>query len=164
MSFPLWKYPIHFLAYGFGAGLVPFAPGTFGSLVGVALVWFVRSLGARAYAGVVLLMVVAGIFICGQTARDLGAIDPGRIVYDEIVGFLVAMYLLPARLAWIVPGFMVYRVFDIWKPWPIHAAEQHLGLGGGIMADDIVAGLYTLAILHAVRFALETRDKRKING
>jgi phosphatidylglycerophosphatase A len=136
---------------------MPFAPGTFGSLVGVLLFWFMKSLGARAYAAVVAGMAVVGIFICGQTARDLGAIDPGRIVYDEVVGFLVAMYLLPAKVAWIIPGFIIYRVFDIWKPWPIHAAEQHLGLGGGIMADDIVAGLYTLAILHAVRFALGSR-------
>jgi phosphatidylglycerophosphatase A len=100
-------------------------------------------------------MAFLGIFICGQTARDLGAIDPGMIVFDEIVGFLVAMYLLPAKWRWIVPGFIIYRAFDIWKPWPIHAVEENLGLGLGIMADDIVAGLYTLAILHAARYLLK---------
>ena len=154
---PLWKYPVHFLAYGFGLGLMPFAPGTFGSLAGVALFWFRSSLGARAYAGIVVVMAFLGIFICGQTARDLGAVDPGRIVFDEIVGYLVAMFLVPRKVPWIVAGFVIYRLFDIWKPWPIHAAEIQLGLGSGIMADDIVAGLYTLAILHAARLVLKKK-------
>lgn len=155
MNFPVWMYPVHFLAYGFGTGLAPFAPGTFGSLVGVALFCLMRSLSARAYAAVVLVLALAGVFICGQTARNLGAIDPGKIVFDEIVGFLVAMYLVPARIPWIVSGFIIYRVFDIWKPWPIHLVEEGLGLGSGIMADDIIAGLYTLAILHVTHHVLK---------
>jgi len=103
------------------------------------------------YAGVVVAMFIAGIFICGQTASDVGAIDPGSIVYDEIVGFLVAMYLLPRDWLWIAAGFAIYRIFDIWKPFPIHYLESHLGLGSGIMTDDVVAGLYTLMVLHLSR-------------
>jgi len=155
MKFPLWKYPVHALAYGFGTGLSPVAPGTVGSLVGVLLFWFMAPLATGLYAAIIVVMFFAGIFICGQTARDMGAVDPGSIVYDEIVGFLVAMFLIPADWRWILAGFIIYRVFDIWKPYPIHLVEQKLGLGGGIMADDVVAGLYTLAILHLAKFLLE---------
>lgn len=155
MKYAWWQYPVHFLAYGFGTGLAPFAPGTFGSLVGVVLFWFMSPLGAGSYAGIVAALFVVGIFICGQTARDVGAVDPGFIVYDEIVGFLVAMYMMPADWRWIAAGFVVYRVFDIWKPWPIHYAEERMGLGSGIMTDDVIAGLYTLAILQVARLAIE---------
>ena len=154
MKYALWKYPIHVLAYGFGTGLMPLAPGTFGSLVGIALFWFMAPLGAGAYAGTVAVLFVAGIYICGQTARDVGAIDPGFIVYDEIVGFLVAMYLMPREWRWIAAGFVVYRIFDIWKPLPIEAAAENLGLGTAIIADDIIAGIYTLVILQITRFVL----------
>ena len=154
MLYAAWKYPVHFLAYGFGTGLIPFAPGTFGSLIGVALFWFMAPVGAASYAGLVVVMFVAGIFICGQTARDVGAIDPSFIVYDEIVGFLVAMYLLPRDLRWIAAGFVMYRIFDIWKPFPIHYVESHLGLGLGIMTDDVIAGVYTLTVLHLARLLI----------
>lgn len=155
MKYAWWQYPVHFLAYGFGTGLVPVAPGSFGTLPALVLVWFMAPLGAGTYAGIVVVMFVAGIFICGQTARDVGATDPGFIVYDEIVGFLVAMYLMPAEWRWMAAGFVIYRAFDIWKPWPIHDAEGRLGLGSGIMADDVIAGLYTLAILQLARWLME---------
>ncbi|WP_281167220.1 phosphatidylglycerophosphatase A family protein [Colwellia piezophila] len=143
------------MAYGFGTGLMPFAPGTFGTLVGVVLFWFMASMAAIPYAIVVAIMFFVGIFICGQTARDVGAIDPGFIVYDEVVGFLVAMFMLPAEGRWIVSGFVVFRIFDIWKPFPIHWVEDKLGLGSGIMTDDVIAGLYTLIILHTARLLIE---------
>ncbi len=155
MQYAIWKYPVHWLAYGFGTGLVPFAPGTFGSLIGVAVFWFMASMSPVPYAIVVAAMFAAGIFICGHTARDVGAVDPGFIVYDEVVGFLVAMYLLPAEWRWIVGGFAVYRVFDIWKPFPIHWVEDKLGLGSGIMVDDVIAGIYTLVVLYIVRLLIE---------
>ena len=101
---------------------------------------------------VAAMLFVYGIFICGQTAVDYGAMDPGFIVYDEIVGFMVAMFAMPAQWGWICAGFVVYRVFDIWKPFPIQAAEAELGPGLAIMADDAIAGLYALAILQAARF------------
>ena len=155
MKFAIWKYPIHFLAYGFGTGLIPYAPGTFGSLVGIVLFWFMAGLPAGPYAAIVVVLFFAGIFICGLTARDVGATDPGFIVYDEIVGFLVAIYMMPADWRWVAAGFVIYRTFDIWKPFPIGWIEDKVGLGSGIMADDIIAGLYTLAILHLVRLFIE---------
>ena len=100
MKFALWKYPVHALAYGFGLGSIPLAPGTFGSLLGVALFWFMAPLGAACYAGLVVLLSLVGILICGQTARDMGAIDPGFIVYDDIIAGLYTLAILYlARLA-----------------------------------------------------------------
>ncbi len=155
MKFALWKYPLHALATGFGTGLSPVAPGTIGSLLGVAAVWVLAPLGAMWYAMITVVLWFAGVFICGVTARDYGAVDPGFIVYDEIVGFLFAMYLLPVTWRWLLAGFIIYRVFDIWKPFPIDLVEKNLGIGSGIMADDVVAGLYTLGILQLARFTIE---------
>ncbi len=151
MAFALWKYPVHWLAYGLGAGLVPFMPGTFGSLVGIGIYWFLSRSSRAIYAGVVTVLALAGVFICAQTARDLGATDPGVIVWDEIVGMLVAVYLLPRDWRWISTGFVLFRLFDVWKPYPIAAAEDAFGIGMSIMADDIVAAIYALAILQLVR-------------
>ena len=155
MKFALWKYPVHFIAVGFGTGLSPIMPGTVGSLVGVLFFWFLAPLPPATYALIVLAMGLAGIWICGQTALDRKVTDPGFIVWDEVVGFLVAVYLLPRSWYWIAAGFVLFRIFDIWKPYPIHRVEEGLGVGTGIMADDIVAGLYTLSILHLLKLAAE---------
>ena len=151
----LWKYPIHLLAYGFGTGLVPFAPGTAGSLVGVALFRAMATLPRRYYVGITAVLGVAGIFICEQTANDVGMHDPGAIVWGEIVGYLVAMYRLPRDWGWVAAGFVVYRLFDIWKPYPIGLIEEGFGVGTSIMADDIVAGIYAWCILQLVRWSLK---------
>lgn len=151
-----WKGLIHFLAYGLGAGLVPFAPGTVGSLLGVALFRAMASLRAVYYSAITLAMGVAGVFICGQTARDLVLRDPGSIVWDEIVGYLVAMFRLPSDWRWISGGFVLYRLFDIWKPYPIGLIEDGLEIGVAIMADDIVAGIYAGALLHLLHWRMRS--------
>ncbi len=97
-------------------------------------------------------MFAAGIYICGVAARAAGATDPGFIVYDEVVGFLVAVFSMPRRWQWIVGGFVIFRIFDILKPWPIYVVEEQFGLGTAIMADDAIAGIYTYTILATVRF------------
>ena len=154
MKLAFWKYPVHFVAQGFGSGLVPVASGTFGSLVGVVLYWFMAPLAAVPYAMTTLGLWLVGVFVCGQTARDLGGHDPGSIVWDEIVGYLVAMYLLPRHWSWMLSGFALYRLFDIWKPFPIRMVERLPG-GWGIMADDVVAGAYALALLHLARWGVQ---------
>jgi phosphatidylglycerophosphatase A len=150
----LWNFLILALAYGFGTGLSPYAPGTLGSLIGVVLFWAMAPLRPAIYAATAVAMFAAGIYICGTAARAAGASDPGFIVYDEIVGFLVAMYLMPRSWQWIVSGFVTYRVFDILKPWPIYVVEEQLSLGSAIMADDVIAGIYTFVILQTARFIL----------
>jgi phosphatidylglycerophosphatase A len=154
MQFAWWQYPVHALAYGFGIGFVPFAPGTFGSLLGAAVFWIMAPLRTPTYVVVVILLAVAGVFICGQTAQDLGVNDPGYIVFDEVVGFLVAMCTMKRDWRWVVSGFVAFRIFDLWKPFPIQLAEDELGHGLAIMADDILAGLYTLAVLLLARWIL----------
>lgn len=149
--YALWKYPVHFLAYGFGAGLVPSLSGTFGALLGAVVFLLISRLKAAAYVIVTGILFLAGIFICGQTARDLGAVDPGVIVFDEIVGFLVAMYLVPRKFEWVVSGLVIFGVLDAWKPWPIYLFEEIPEIGTAIMADDLVAGLFTLVILNTAR-------------
>ena len=151
---PVWKYPVHLLAYGFGTGFAPVAPGTFGSLVGIAFYRVMSRMRPLHYLGITSILWVIGIPICEQTAADVGSHDPSVIVWDEIVGCLVAMYRLPRSWGWLVTAFLVYRLFDVWKPYPIGVAEDLFRVGFSIMADDVVAGAYTWGVLNLVRLAL----------
>ncbi len=144
----LLKNPVHMLAFGFGAGLSPKAPGTLGTLVGVGLFLLLAALPLAAYLAVLALSAAAGCFICGKTAEDLQVHDHPGIVWDEIVGFLLAMAAIPATLPWIAAGFVMFRLFDIWKPWPIRRLDRELGGGLGIMLDDLVAGVMAWLILY----------------
>ena len=137
----------HWLAYGFGAGLSPWAPGTVGTLVAVPIYLLLSPLPFWLYALLILSMIGAGVWACGAAARDSGSEDPSAIVWDEIVGFLVAMMAAPAGLAWIIAGFLLFRAFDIFKPWPVGAVDKRVRGGFGIMLDDIIAGLTTFALL-----------------
>lgn len=150
---PFWRSLAHFVAYGFGTGLAPVAPGSFGTLVGVGLYRLMGSLRPLYYWSVTTLLWVVGVPICELTAADFGAHDPGAIVWDEIIGYLVAMYGLPRTWGWLAAGFVVYRLFDVWKPYPIGAVEDSFGVGVSIMADDVVAGIYAFCVLHLVRWA-----------
>jgi phosphatidylglycerophosphatase A len=139
---PDLRNPWHLLAFGFGSGLLPKAPGTFGSLVGVALYLLLQDLPFTAYLGVILVGFLAGIRICGRTSSDLGVHDHGGIVWDEIIGYLLAMALAPDGWVWVLIGFLLFRFFDILKPWPIRWFDQRVAGGFGIMFDDLLAGLY----------------------
>jgi phosphatidylglycerophosphatase A len=145
---------IRFVAFGFGAGYAPVAPGTFGTLVAVPVYLLLREGGLAVYVGVTTAMFVAGVWLCGIAERDLGAQDTPGIVWDEIVGFLIAMLAVPTQWPWLVAGFVLFRLFDIVKPFPIRTLERRVGGGLGVMLDDVLAGLYVLAILHAAAFAL----------
>lgn len=139
--------PVHLLAFGFGAGLSPFAPGTVGTLVAVPLAasaWLMP-LWPRVAFGILLL--VGGIWICGESARRLGVHDYGGIVMDEIASFYLLMLLLPATWFWMAAGFVMFRIFDIAKPWPIGPLDRRVGGGFGIMLDDVVAALFAALVL-----------------
>ena len=145
---------LHWIAFGAGAGLVPWAPGTAGTVVAVPIFLVVAGQPPAAYAVAVALLVGAGIWVCGRTARDLGVHDHPGIVLDEIAGFLVTMTALPVEWPWIVAGFVAFRIFDIVKPWPVSLADRKVGGGLGIMLDDLIAGALACVALHAARYAI----------
>lgn len=142
----------HFLAFGFGAGKAPVAPGTFGTLVGILAYLLLQPLPALSYAVTVLALFALGVWLCQVTERDLGVHDHPGIVWDEIVGYLVTMFMAPAGWLWIVAGFFLFRLFDIWKPFPIRQLERRIQGGFGNMLDDVLAGLYSLAALQAIAY------------
>lgn len=143
----LLREPVHFFALGFGSGLAPKAPGTAGTVVGVLLDPLLRLLGPELRILVVALMFVAGVWLCGESARRLGTHDHSAIVWDEIVGYLALMLVLPAGWPWALAGFVVFRFFDIVKPWPIRQLDHGLGGGLGIMLDDIMAAAWGAVVL-----------------
>lgn len=142
--------PVHFLAFGFGLGRMPVAPGTFGTLAGIPFFLLLQPLSLAAYLACVAAMFLAGIWLCHRTARDLGVHDHPGIVWDEIVGYLVTMTAAPAGWPWLVLGFVLFRVFDILKPWPIRHFDRRVPGGLGIMLDDVLAGVFAAAIMQAV--------------
>lgn len=144
--------PTHFLAFGFGSGLAPIAPGTFGTLVAIPIFLLMQPLALPWYLLIVLAITIFGIWLCGASAKELGLHDPAGIVWDEIAGYLVTMIAAPAGWKWIIIGFILFRLFDIWKPWPINIADKKLEGGLGIMLDDIIAGIYALIVLQLIAY------------
>lgn len=142
----LFASPANLFALGFGLGLAPKAPGTFGTLLGVAL-FLLMPQSALIYAGIVLVLFVFGVWCCGQSAKDLGVHDHPGIVWDEVVGYLLAMITLPAEPLWMCAGFVVFRFFDIVKPWPIGWVDRQVDGGMGIMLDDVLAAVYSIVVL-----------------
>ncbi len=142
--------PSHFLGFGFGSGLIPLMPGTMGSLAALPLVAVCASyLPLSIYLALTAIIIVLGVWICEQTSNDLGLHDHGSIVWDEIAGMFVTFIAI--QLSWhsLLLGFILFRFFDILKPWPIKWLDKHVHGGFGIMLDDIVAGLFSLICLHA---------------
>ena len=143
--------PVHFLALGFGSGLIKPAPGTWGTLAAIPLYFLVMQLvssSSPVYLALILLSFFAGVYICGKAAEDAGVHDHGSIVWDEIVGFLITMLVVPVTWQNIVLGFLLFRVFDIVKPWPIKLLDKHVHGGFGIMIDDVLAGIFAWALLY----------------
>jgi phosphatidylglycerophosphatase A len=142
--------PIHLLAFGFGAGLSPKAPGTMGTVVAVLIYLVLPNMPPIIYAGLILLSFVFGIWICGKTAEDLGVHDHGGIVWDEFVGYWITMFMAPSGLFWVLLGFVLFRLLDIFKPWPIKWADKELAGGLGIMLDDVLAGIMAALCMQAL--------------
>lgn len=151
---PNWFNPIHLLAFGFGSGAAPKAPGTWGTLVAVLIYWPLSQLSPEHYLLMLLVTSVMGIYICGQTARDLGVHDHGSIVWDEFVGFWITMFAAPVGWVWVVVGFVLFRFFDIIKPWPISWIDKKITGGFGIMLDDVIAGVMAAVVLQGIAWWL----------
>jgi len=151
----LFSHPAHFLAFGFGAGLAPKAPGTFGTLIAIPIFILMGIfLDHVAYLALTVALVVLGIWVCDITDKTLGTNDHGAIVWDEITGYLLTMFMAPVNWWAILAGFLLFRLFDIVKPFPISWFDKHLKGGFGTMFDDVLAGVYAWFCLQAGMFFL----------
>lgn len=146
----LFAHPVNFFSLGFGSGLAPKAPGTFGTLAAVPLYLLIQPLSLTVYLTVTLIVCLVGIWFCDVTAKNLGVHDHSGIVWDEIAGFLITMIAVPPGWLWLVLGFALFRFFDVIKPWPISWLDRHVHGGLGIMLDDVLAGLMGLLVLQLV--------------
>jgi len=144
------RNPLHFLALGLGTGLVPKAPGTFASFI--ALLLYLPSIGSS-FLLLCLIIVssfLIGIWVCSQTAKDIGVEDHSGIVWDEFVGMWLTLLLAPPGWGWILIGFCLFRTFDILKPWPINWVDKNVKGGLGIMLDDVLAGIMAVLCMQAI--------------
>jgi phosphatidylglycerophosphatase A len=139
--------PVLFLAFGFGSGLAKKAPGTCGTLAAVPVYWLLANAGTTVYSVATVTIALAGIAICGKAAEKLGVHDFGGIVWDEIAGYLIALWFVPFSWTAAAVGFVLFRAFDIVKPWPIGWVDKKVQGGAGIMLDDVLAGLFAGLIL-----------------
>lgn len=157
---PDWKFvlshPARFIAFGFGSGLSPFAPGTVGTLVGFPLFLLIVQLGLAlpAYMALVAALFVLGVWACEHVSRALGVDDFGGIVWDEIVAFLAILYFTPYSLAWFAAAFFIFRIFDVWKPFPIRYFDKHIKDGFGVMFDDALAAVYSVIVIKLLIWAI----------
>ena len=150
----VFTHPVHLLAFGLGSGLAPKAPGTVGTLVAIPVYVLLQPLGFIYYSIGLLLLCLASIYIAGKSARLLDVHDHSGIVIDEICGCLLALWLIPNQWLWIAAGFVMFRFYDIFKPWPINYLDRQVGGGVGIVLDDLMAGIYALLSLEGISWLL----------
>lgn len=150
----LFAHPAHLIAFGFGSGLAPKAPGTVGTLLGLPLFWLIAAAAPDLTNRIVLLVVafLLGVWACGRTGRALGVADHGGMVWDEIVAYALVLLFTPAGWLWLGLAFALFRLFDILKPWPIRLADQRLKGGFGVMFDDVLAAGYAIAAIKGVQW------------
>lgn len=151
---PSLSNPIHILAFGLGSGLSPKAPGTVGTIAALPIYWWLLAdLSTLWLSAVILITFVIGVLVAEKTSQDLGVHDHGGIVIDEWVGMWITMLMVPKEWIWLLIGFILFRFFDILKPWPIKWLDEHVHGGFGIMIDDVLAGIMSLLCLHIVMWA-----------
>lgn len=141
----LISHPAHFFALGFGSGLAPKAPGTFGTLVGFPLFWLIYYYSFQTQLIIIFALFLFGIYVCEKTGKDLGVSDHGAIVWDEIVAMMLVLTIAHLHLLMCLLAFFLFRLFDIWKPFPISYFDAKLKNGFGVMFDDLLAAIYSMA-------------------
>lgn len=157
---PSWRFllrrPAHLIAFGFGAGLAPVAPGTWGTLLALPLFWLIEPrTDAAEFLLAAAVLFGLGVWACGATGRALGVADHGGMVWDETVAFLLVLFFTPPALHWQAPAFLVFRLFDILKPPPIRHFDRTIKNGFGVMLDDLIAAFYTLLVLAVAKVLVE---------
>lgn len=142
------------MSLGFGSGLAPVAPGTFGTLAAIPFYLLLAQLTLPVYLAIILAGFALGVFLCRYTSDALGEHDHSGIVWDEFIGFWITMIAVPSTWPWILTGFVLFRFFDIVKPWPVSLADAKMKGGFGIMIDDVLAGIYALACVHIALYVV----------
>ena len=140
----LLQHPAHFFGLGFGSGLAPKAPGTFGTLVGYPLFWLISVYALSTQLIIISALFLIGIYFCGVTGKALGVSDHGGIVWDEIIAMMLVLAFTPNQWQWWLVAFLLFRLFDIWKPFPIRQFDAKLKNGFGVMFDDLLAAIYAI--------------------
>lgn len=150
----VWQNPFYFIAFGFGSGLLPKGPGTWGTIAAIPLYLLLAHLNWYWYLLLTSVAFFIGVIICDKVSMELGVHDHSGIVWDEMVGFFITMFLVPFNLLWLIVGFLLFRLFDIWKPQPIRFIDRRVGGGFGIMVDDVLAGLFACLCVHLLIWGL----------
>ncbi len=146
----VWQKPLYFAAFGLGSGAIPFAPGTFGTLFAIPFYLLLRPLPLVFYIIFVIAFIIASSWICDHVSRETHTHDHPGMCIDEFAGFFVTMIAAPSGWQWILIGFLLFRLFDIWKPWPIHVMDEKIHGGFGMVLDDVVAGIFAMIVLQVI--------------
>ncbi|WP_133127017.1 phosphatidylglycerophosphatase A family protein [Legionella nagasakiensis] len=147
LSNRVWQDPVYFIAFGFGTGLMPIAPGTWGTLAAIPVYLLLTSSAWSVYLICTIAAFLLGVYVSEKVSTDLGVHDYSGIVWDEVVGYLFTMFLAPSGVVWMIIGFLLFRIFDIWKPQPIRLIDKQVRGGLGIMLDDLLAAIPAWVIL-----------------
>lgn len=148
----LLKDPRMFLAFGFGSGLSRIMPGTCGTIAALPLYFLMTGLPVWIYLSVLFLGFVIGNHLCGYAAEKMNVHDHGGIVWDEFVGMWISLFLVPFEWLWVGLAFILFRLFDMLKPWPISVVDKKVGGGFGIMLDDVLAGIAACVCMHVILY------------
>lgn len=148
----VWQNPLYFFAFGFGSGAMPVAPGTFGTLMAIPFYLLLKPLPLAYYLLFVIVFIVISSIICEQVSREIQINDHPGMCIDEFAGFFVTMIHAPSGFVWVVLGFLLFRIFDILKPWPIRFIDEKIHGGFGMVLDDVIAGLFSFALLQWIIF------------
>lgn len=154
LSKRVWRDPRYFVAFGFGSGLMPFVPGTWGTLAAVPVYLLLSHFGTVVYALCTLCILLLGGYVSEIVSKDLGVHDYKGIVIDEVAGYLLSLFLMPVSWSSMLTAFVVFRVFDIWKPFPIGYIDKHVKGGLGIMLDDVIAAVLTWFVLFIIFYGV----------
>ena len=150
----LISHPAHFFSLGFGSGLAPKAPGTFGTMLGLPLFWLISNCPFSTQLIIIATLFIIGIYFCGKTGKALGVADHGAIVWDEIVAMMLVLAFTPTGFIFWFIAFLLFRLFDIWKPYPICYADTKLKNGFGVMFDDLLAAIYAILVMKFIIWPL----------
>jgi len=150
----LLRHPLGWIASGFGSGFSPRAPGTVGTAAALLPWLWLRALPLPYYALAIVIAFAIGVWASNWVVRRSGMQDPQVVVWDEFVGVWIALVAAPSGWIWMLAGFALFRLFDIWKPWPVSWADEKIGGGLGVMLDDVFAGIYALIVMQVVAYFL----------